>query len=154
MGSIDVGGLFSIGLLVISEAVVDVCETLGSILYACREFAECVSVFSISGKAHVPGGIDIFGVWIVCSLGETELELEPAEMRSGTASGRRRNMSLIFLSREVLLPHAAFELVSGEFTVASFRFVVVVGFDLAECPKFCVEVLMKCDECCFCGNQD
>jgi hypothetical protein len=54
-------------------------------------------------------------------------------------------MSLIFFRREVLLPDAAFELVSREFTVAAFGFVVVVAFDLADCPEFRVEVLLEGD---------
>lgn len=51
-------------------------------------------------------------------------------MRFSTAPRFGRNMSLIFLIREVLLPDRFLELISGEFTVASFRFVVVIGFDL------------------------
>lgn len=115
------------------------------------EFIKAVMSSGVSFKPHIPCGVNIPGFWMVCSLGETELEFEPAEVGFGASFGGQRNMSLIFLSREVLLPDAAFELVSREFTVTAFRFVVVVGFDLAECPKFCVEVLMKCDECCLGG---
>jgi hypothetical protein len=54
-------------------------------------------------------------------------------------------MSLIFFRREVLLPYGFFKLISGEFTVLAFRFVVVVGFYLAECPELRVEVLLEGD---------
>ena len=70
-------------------------------------------------------------------------------MRFSTSPRFGRNMSLIFLIREVLLPDAALDLVSGEFTVAAFCFVVVVAFDLTERPQLRVEVLIKCDEGCF-----
>jgi hypothetical protein len=60
-------------------------------------------------------------------------------------------MSLIFFRREVLLPYGFFKLISGEFTVLAFRFVVVVGFYLAECPELRVEVLLEGDECCLGG---
>jgi hypothetical protein len=53
-------------------------------------------------------------------------------MRLSTAPRFGWNMSLIFLIREVLLPDAAFDLISREFTVAAFRFVVVIAFDLAD----------------------
>jgi hypothetical protein len=61
-------------------------------------------------------------------------------------------MSLIFFVREVLLPDAAFELISGEFSVAPFGVVVVSAFDLADGSEFCIEVLIECDECCLGGK--
>lgn len=73
-------------------------------------------------------------------------------MRFSTAPRFGWNMALIFFIREVLLPDAALELVSGEFTVAAFRFVVVVAFDLTERPKLGVEVLLQGDECCLGGE--
>ena len=73
-------------------------------------------------------------------------------MRFSTAPRFGWNMALIFFIREVLLPDAALELVSGEFTVSAFRFVVVVAFDLTERPKLCVEVLLQGDEGCFGGE--
>lgn len=72
-------------------------------------------------------------------------------MRFSTAPRFGWNMALIFFIREVLLPDAAFELVSGEFTVFSFCAIVVVAFDLTERPKLCVEVLLQGDECCLGG---
>ena len=62
-------------------------------------------------------------------------------------------MSLIFLIREVLLPDAAFDLVSREFTVSAFGFVIVIAFDLADGAEFSFEVLMQCEECCLCGEE-
>ena len=74
-------------------------------------------------------------------------------MRLSTSFGVKRKMSLIFLIREVLLPDAAFDLVSREFTVAAFRFVVVTAFDLADGAELGVEVLMQCEECCLCCKE-
>ena len=74
-------------------------------------------------------------------------------MRLSTSLGVKRKMSLIFLIREVLLPDAAFDLVSREFTVAAFRFVVVAAFDLADGAEFSFEVLMQCEECCLCCKE-
>ena len=74
-------------------------------------------------------------------------------MRLSTAPRFGWKMSLIFLVREVLLPDAAFDLISREFTVAAFRFVVVTAFDLADCAEFSFEVLMQCEECCLCGEE-
>lgn len=74
-------------------------------------------------------------------------------MRLSTSLGVKRKMSLIFLIREVLLPDAAFDLVSREFTVTAFRFVVVAAFDLADGAEFSFEVLMQCEECCLCGEE-
>lgn len=153
MGSVVVEGLFSIGLLIISEAVINVGESLSAVLESCWEFAECVFMFSIACKSQIPYGVNVFWIGVVCSLGETELELEPAEVGFGAFFGGRRNMSLIFLIREVLLPDAALELVSGEFTVAAFRFVVVVAFDLTESFEFDVKVLMKRDQSCLCHED-
>ena len=67
-------------------------------------------------------------------------------MRLSTSLGVKRKMSLIFLIREVLLPDAAFDLVSREFTVAAFGFVVVVRFNLADGTEFSFEVLMQCEK--------
>ena len=53
-------------------------------------------------------------------------------MRLSTAPRFGWKMSLIFLIREVLLPDAAFDLVSREFTMAAFGFVIVAAFDLAD----------------------
>lgn len=74
-------------------------------------------------------------------------------MRLSTAPRFGWKMSLIFLIREVLLPDAAFDLVSREFTVAAFGFVVVTAFDLADGAEFSFEVLMQCEECCLCGEE-
>ena len=74
-------------------------------------------------------------------------------MRLSTAPRFGWKMSLIFLIREVLLPDAAFDLVSREFTVAAFRFVVVTAFDLADGAEFSFEVLMQCEECCLCCKE-
>ena len=74
-------------------------------------------------------------------------------MRLSTAPRFDWKMSLIFLIREVLLPDAAFDLVSREFTVAAFGFVVVTAFDLADGAEFSFEVLMQCEECCLCGEE-
>ena len=74
-------------------------------------------------------------------------------MRLSTAPRFDWKMSLIFLVREVLLPDATFDLVSREFTVAAFRFVVVIAFDLADGAEFSFEVLMQCEECCLCGEE-
>ena len=74
-------------------------------------------------------------------------------MRLSTAPRFDWKMSLIFLVREVLLPDAAFDLVSREFTVAAFGFVVVTAFDLADGAEFSFEVLMQCEECCLCGEE-
>ena len=74
-------------------------------------------------------------------------------MRLSTSLGVKRKMSLIFLVREVLLPDAAFDLVSREFTVSAFGFVVVIAFDLADGAEFSFEVLMQCEECCLCGEE-
>ena len=74
-------------------------------------------------------------------------------MRLSTAPRFGWKMSLIFLVREVLLPDAAFDLVSREFTVAAFRFVVVTAFDLADGAEFSFEVLMQCEECCLCCEE-
>ena len=62
-------------------------------------------------------------------------------------------MSLIFLIREVLLPDCTLELVSGDFTVAAFRFIVVVAFDLADRSELGVEVLLQCDQCYLCREE-
>ena len=74
-------------------------------------------------------------------------------MRLSTSLGVKRKMSLIFLVREVLLPDAAFDLVSREFTVAAFGFVIVIAFDLADGAEFSFEVLMQCEECCLCCKE-
>ena len=74
-------------------------------------------------------------------------------MRLSTAPRFDWKMAHIFLIREVLLPDAAFDLVSREFTVAAFRFVVVIAFDLADGAEFSFEVLMQCEECCLCGEE-
>jgi len=74
-------------------------------------------------------------------------------MRLSTSFGVKRNMPLIFLIREVLLPDGAFDLVSREFTVVAFGFVVVVAFDLADGAEFSFEVLMQCEECCLRGEN-
>ena len=74
-------------------------------------------------------------------------------MRLSTAPRFDWKMAHIFLIREVLLPDAAFDLVSREFTVAAFRFVVVIAFDLADGAEFSFEVLMQCKECCLCGEE-
>ena len=74
-------------------------------------------------------------------------------MRLSTAPRFGWKMSLIFLVREVLLPDAAFDLVSREFTVAAFGFVVVTAFDLADGAEFSFEVLMQCKECCLCCKE-
>ena len=74
-------------------------------------------------------------------------------MRLSTAPRFGWKMSLIFLIREVLLPDAAFDLVSREFTVAAFRFVVVTAFDLADGAELSFEVLMQCEECCLCCKE-
>jgi hypothetical protein len=66
-------------------------------------------------------------------------------MRFSTAPRFVWNMAAIFFIREVLLPDAALELVSGDFTVAAFRFIVVVRFDLTDRSELCVEVLLQCD---------
>ena len=89
-----------------------------------------IASLCVSFKAEIPCGVNIPWLWVFDSLEETELEFKPAEVGFGASFCLRRNMSFIFLVREMLLPDAAFELVSGEFTVAAFRFVVVVGFDL------------------------
>jgi hypothetical protein len=67
-------------------------------------------------------------------------------MRLSTAPRFDWKMAHIFLIREVLLPDAAFDLVSREFTVAAFGFVVVIAFDLADGAEFSFEVLMQCEE--------
>ena len=67
-------------------------------------------------------------------------------MRLSTAPRFDWKMAHIFLIREVLLPDAAFDLVSREFTVAAFGFVIVIAFDLADCAEFSFEVLMQCEE--------
>ena len=74
-------------------------------------------------------------------------------MRLSTAPRFGWKMSLIFLIRDVLLPDAAFDLVSREFTVAAFGFVIVIAFDLADGAEFSFEVLMQCEECCLCGEE-
>ena len=67
-------------------------------------------------------------------------------MRLSTAPRFDWKMAHIFLIREVLLPDAAFDLVSREFTVAAFGFVVVTAFDLADSSELSFEVLMQCEE--------
>ena len=67
-------------------------------------------------------------------------------MRLSTAPRFDWKMAHIFLIREVLLPDAAFDLVSREFTVAAFGFVIVIAFDLADGAEFSFEVLMQCEE--------
>ena len=74
-------------------------------------------------------------------------------MRLSTAPRFDWKMAHIFLIREVLLPDAAFDLVSREFTVAAFGFVVVTAFNLADGAEFSFEVLMQCEECCLCGEE-
>ena len=74
-------------------------------------------------------------------------------MRLSTAPRFDWKMAHIFLIREVLLPDAAFDLVSREFTVAAFGFVIVIAFDLADGAEFSFEVLMQCKECCLCGEE-
>ena len=74
-------------------------------------------------------------------------------MRLSTAPRFDWKMAHIFLFREVLLPDAAFDLVSREFTVAAFGFVIVIAFDLADGAEFSFEVLMQCEECCLCGEE-
>lgn len=67
-------------------------------------------------------------------------------MRLSTAPRFDWKMAHIFLIREVLLPDAAFDLVSREFTVAAFGFVIVIAFDLADGAEFSFEVLMQCEK--------
>lgn len=67
-------------------------------------------------------------------------------MRLSTAPRFDWKMAHIFLIREVLLPDAAFDLVSREFTVAAFGFVVVIAFDLADGAEFSFKVLMQCEK--------
>ena len=67
-------------------------------------------------------------------------------MRLSTAPRFDWKMAHIFLIREVLLPDAAFDLVSREFTVSAFGFVIVIAFDLADGAEFSFEVLMQCEE--------
>lgn len=67
-------------------------------------------------------------------------------MRLSTAPRFGWKMSLIFLIREVLLPDAAFDLVSREFTMAAFGFVIVAAFDLADGAEFSFKVLMQCEK--------
>jgi hypothetical protein len=76
-------------------------------------------------------------------------------MRLSTAPRLGWNMAAIFFRREVLLPDAALELVSGDFTMFAFRFVVVVAFDLADRSEFGVEVLIEGYECClYCEDHE
>lgn len=74
-------------------------------------------------------------------------------MRLSTAPRLGWNMAAIFFRREVLLPDCALELVSGDFTVAAFRFIVVVAFDLADRSEFGVEVLLQRDQCYLCREE-
>ena len=67
-------------------------------------------------------------------------------MRLSTAPRFDWKMAHIFLIREVLLPDAAFDLVSREFTVAAFGFVIVIAFDLADGAEFSFEVLVQCEK--------
>ena len=67
-------------------------------------------------------------------------------MRLSTAPRFGWKMAHIFLIREVLLPDAAFDLVSREFTVAAFGFVIVIAFDLADGAEFSFEVLVQCEK--------
>lgn len=64
-------------------------------------------------------------------------------MRFSTAPRFGWNMSLIFFRREVLSPDAALELISGEFTVFAFCFVVVTAFDCGERSELRIEVLLE-----------
>ena len=107
----------------------------------------------VSFKSEIPCGVNIPWFWIVCFCEEAELEFEPAEVGFGASSSFGWNMALIFFRREVLLPDRFLELVSGEFTVASFCFVVVIAFDLAESSQLCVEVLVEGDEGCLCCKE-
>ena len=63
-------------------------------------------------------------------------------MRLSTAPRLGWNMSMIFFRREVLLPYGFFKLVSREFSMFAFCFVVVATFDLADRAELGFEVLM------------
>ena len=99
-------------LLIVSELCVKVTKSFRSFSDVSGESIKVVISSGESFKSDIPGGVNIPWIWVSCFFEETELEFQPAEMRFGAALCFSRNMSLIFFIREVLLPDAAFELIS------------------------------------------
>lgn len=70
--------LLSFISLIIPEGVIDISESLCSVLNAGREFTECVIVTGVTFKSQIPYGVDISWIRFFDALDETELDLKPA----------------------------------------------------------------------------